>query len=121
MQGYGIQLVGPAYFQAALQLMRTVLVKPVFLVVTDDMPWARKHITGEDVFYSESATSQAARDAVGTDMAILAACNHTIITYGTFGLWGALLAGGATVMSSKAKVKCNAVQNRAMCRCCVSC
>jgi hypothetical protein len=28
------------------------------------------------------------------DLALLAACNHTILTYGTFGFWAGLLAGG---------------------------
>ena len=41
---------------------------------------------------------------VGADLALLAACNHSIVTYGTFGLWGALLSGGATIMSTQAVV-----------------
>jgi hypothetical protein len=28
------------------------------------------------------------------DLALLAACNHTILTYGTFGFWAGFLAGG---------------------------
>ena len=39
---------------------------------------------------------------VGADLALLAACNHSIVTYGTFGLWGALLSGGVTIMSTQA-------------------
>ncbi len=31
-------------------------------------------------------------------MALLAACNHTIMSFGTFGLWGGLLAGGQVVL-----------------------
>jgi hypothetical protein len=31
---------------------------------------------------------------VGRDLALLAACNHTILTYGTFGFWAGFLAGG---------------------------
>jgi galactoside 2-L-fucosyltransferase 1/2 len=30
------------------------------------------------------------------DLAIMAACNHSIIDYGTYGVWGAILAGGDT-------------------------
>lgn len=44
----------------------------------------------------------AAADDIGDDLALLAACNHTILSYGTFGQWGALLAGGRTVISSTA-------------------
>ena len=31
---------------------------------------------------------------MGEDLALLAACNHSIISYGTFGMWAAILAGG---------------------------
>ena len=34
----------------------------------------------------------------GTDLAILSICNHTILDYGTFGLWAGLLAGGRHVL-----------------------
>ena len=30
----------------------------------------------------------------GIDLAVLSMCNHTVLDYGTFGLWAALLAGG---------------------------
>ena len=32
--------------------------------------------------------------ALGVDLALLSLCSHTIMDYGTFGLWGGLLAGG---------------------------
>lgn len=102
MESYGEHLVGPTYFEGALKLMRNTLEDPVFMVVSDDIPWAKKHIAGEDVFYSTSGTNSSL--SVGADLALLASCNHTIITYGTFGLWGALLSGGATIMSTRAKV-----------------
>jgi type III secretory pathway component EscU len=34
---------------------------------------------------------------VGIDLALLVQANHSIMTYGTFGMWGALLAGGLVV------------------------
>merc|ERR1711974_517751 len=37
---------------------------------------------------------------VGEDLALLAAYNHSIISYGTFGMWAAILAGGEVVTSS---------------------
>ena len=33
----------------------------------------------------------------GFDLCVLASSSHTIFAYGTFGQWGALLAGGQTV------------------------
>ena len=32
------------------------------------------------------------------DLATLSLCNHSIIDYGTFGMWGALLSGGEIVV-----------------------
>ena len=110
MMAYGEDFVGPEYFQSALKLFRKTLKNPVFLVVTDDMPWARRHITGRDVFYSAAeAASQTSKEnagqfGAGVDLATLASCNHTIITYGTFGLWGSLLSGGATIISTRSVV-----------------
>ena len=107
MMAYDKEFVGPDYFQAAFRLFRKTLKNPVFVVVSDDMAWARRHITGRDVFYShESDTLQEKGGQFGTgvDLATLASCNHTIITYGTFGLWGSLLSKGATFVSSRAVV-----------------
>ena len=76
-------------------------------MVSDDIPWARRHVQGSDVFYPEpfdqESTSPMTKEEfdIGLDLALLAACNHTIATYGTFGLWGALLAGGAAIMSTQ--------------------
>ena len=35
---------------------------------------------------------------LGIDLALLSQANHSVLTYGTFGMWGALFAGGETVM-----------------------
>ncbi|CAM6054350.1 unnamed protein product [Sphagnum tenellum] len=38
---------------------------------------------------------------IGNDLALLTLVNHTIMTYGTFGMWGALLAGSKRVILPK--------------------
>ena len=38
-----------------------------------------------------------ANDQPQLDLSTLASCNHTIIDYGTFGQWAAVLAGGRSV------------------------
>ena len=43
-------------------------------------------------------------DLVGFDLCVLGTGDHTIFTYGTFGMWGALLAGG-DVITSKGRVR----------------
>ncbi len=34
----------------------------------------------------------------GIDLALLSLANHSIISYGTFGMWGAFLSGGTITM-----------------------
>ena len=36
----------------------------------------------------------------GIDLALLSLANHSIISHGSFGMWGALLAGGDTLVSA---------------------
>ena len=36
-------------------------------------------------------------DFVGFDLCVLASSDHTIITYGSFGMWGAILSGGDVI------------------------
>ena len=36
--------------------------------------------------------------SAGVDLATLSLCHHSIIDYGTFGMWGALLSGGDIVV-----------------------
>jgi len=66
----------------------------IFVVCADDLDWAKQNFPMVDrnsfVTFSENRTA-------AQDMAILAACNHTIITVGTFGWWSGYLAGGRTI------------------------
>ena len=47
--------------------------------------------------YSEGNVPKA--DLVGFDLCVLATSHHSVHAYGTFGLWGSLLAGGDVVVS----------------------
>ncbi|XP_037083884.1 galactoside alpha-(1,2)-fucosyltransferase 2-like [Pollicipes pollicipes] len=82
------RLVSPVYLQRALRYARHAYPRPAFLVSSDDMVWCREHIVGTDVVFVGSDASEA------VDLATLALCNHTILTYGTFGYVSAFLAGG---------------------------
>ena len=62
-----------------------------FVVVSDDYWWCYDNLKKvENVIIIP-------RNDRAIDMAILTLCNHTIMTTGTFGWWGAWLAGGHTV------------------------
>lgn len=58
-----------------------------FIVVSDDMKFCKKNILGDNVFYSNLTTP-------AEDLALLSMCDHSIISTGTFGWFGAWLAGG---------------------------
>ncbi|XP_037068895.1 galactoside alpha-(1,2)-fucosyltransferase 2-like [Pollicipes pollicipes] len=85
-------LVSPAYLRCALRHARRTYPRPAFLVSSDDMAWCRTHIVGDDVMFVGSDASEA------FDMATLGMCNHTIVTYGTFGYMSAFLAGGDVIV-----------------------
>jgi hypothetical protein len=58
--------------------------------VTDDVEWCKSHLLGlSDVKLVSKSEEH--------DLALLSTCDHTIVDYGTFGFWGALMAGGHTM------------------------
>ena len=76
-----------------------------FIYVSDDMEWGRKHLPPggyeeeDDLYFVGDGERHLAdegedRDAASFDLALLASCNHTIITRGTFSMWASILAGG---------------------------
>ena len=77
----------------------------LFVVCSDDNIWATTNI--QSVLSNLTVPAGRCRPQVAffagpngsQDMAVLASCNHTIITMGTFGWWSAYLAGGLTVYS----------------------
>ena len=61
----------------------------IFVVASDDLTWCKnvfKNFT--DVYYVNEGNS------AYLDMAIMSNCNHSVVDVGTFGQWGAFLAGG---------------------------
>ena len=62
----------------------------MFLVMSDDLKWCKENLnklSKNVVVVYEIAT-------VMEDLALLASGKHVIISIGTFGFWGAMLAGG---------------------------
>ena len=75
----------------------------VFIVSSDDLEWCKKEfkkITGESFHYSTKCPSKRQINNPNIfDMALLSKCPHSIYDYGTYGFWGAYLAGGHTVLA----------------------
>ncbi|KAK3879544.1 hypothetical protein Pcinc_015880 [Petrolisthes cinctipes] len=89
---FGGHLPETAYFTRALSHYRTKFPDAaVFIVASDDLQYAKSELDQyHDVFFSQGFSP-------GEDMALLASCNHSIITVGSFGFWTAYLAGGEVV------------------------
>ncbi|XP_046577236.1 galactoside 2-alpha-L-fucosyltransferase SEC1-like [Haliotis rubra] len=86
----GFKEAPKSYIVNAMEYMRRKLGVIKFIFVSDDTQWCRANFESPDVVISDSAS-------MGVHLAMLTMCNHTIITTGTFGWWGAWLAGGLVV------------------------
>jgi len=85
------------YFLEAMHLFRQKLGKQVaFVVVSDDMQWVKSALLPR---VSQRDLYLAGREATpGEDLATLAACNHTIQSYGSFSYFAGVLADGHRVI-----------------------
>ena len=84
-------MVAPSdYYAHAMDYFRKMFQKVLFVVCSDDIPWVKEKLKSDRIVFSEKHSHL-------VDLAILASCNHTIMSVGTFGWWGAWLAGGQTV------------------------
>jgi len=80
------------YFVQAMDHYRDLLGHDItFVVASDDRAWCRQQSFFNDVHILHDSYPD------GLDMALLANCNHTILSIGTFGWWSAWLAGGHAV------------------------
>ena len=76
--------------------------KVIFLIVTDDpvlvhktmMPRFKKSYNA----YLTGSGHVNNRISVGLDLAIMAQCNYTILSYGTFSFWSGFLSGGPKLL-----------------------
>ena len=81
------------YLSKAMEYFKKKYPNALFVFVSDDIEWSKERIKGNNVIYGNGSPEE--------DLATLAMCDHTIITVGTFGWWGAWLAGGEVVKFDK--------------------
>ena len=69
----------------------------IFIFVSDDMTWGRekfKHrIREQDLYFGGDGDVDQTK-SIGQDFALLAACNHTIESHGSFSYFAGAFAGG---------------------------
>jgi len=79
--------VKPDYVLRQMNVFRNKYKPIMFVVVSDDPKWCERELRCDDIVVKKTNSS-------AQDLAITAACNHSIIDYGTYGMWGAILSGG---------------------------
>eukprot|EP00939_MAST-03C_sp_MAST-3C-sp1_P002910 g2910.t1 len=88
--GY-IQFPPNEYFINVLSHFRTKYSNAQFVVASDDPTWCSK----QSFFVADDVRVVTEKHKPAIDMAILAGCNHMVMTVGTFGWWAAYLGADA--------------------------
>ncbi|VDK43589.1 unnamed protein product [Anisakis simplex] len=90
---HGHTVANKQYFQNAMQYFREKYRNVLFIVASDNLPWAKANIFGTsrgEVFFLETNLRE-------VDFATLVYCNHTIMSTGTFSWWIAYLNQGESI------------------------
>ncbi len=93
----------PSYYLDAMDVFRRKFGKShniLFLFVSDDMAWGREKLSLRNKERDLHFVGASGNDetAVGMDLALLAYCNHTIQSYGTFSFFAGFFAGGLRIL-----------------------
>ncbi|XP_077170404.1 galactoside alpha-(1,2)-fucosyltransferase 2-like [Paroedura picta] len=83
------------YLDKAMNYFREKYHDAVFVVVSNGMAWCKENMDASrgDVYFAGDGQES----SPGRDFALIAHCNHTIMTIGTFGIWAGYLVGGETI------------------------
>ena len=96
----GYKPLKPVYFIEAMHLFREKFKKksPVFVFVSDDMEWGKSKFQHrvKDLYFDAGGDPEN-QDMIGLDFALLANCNHTIESHGSFSYFAGAFAGGLVV------------------------
>ena len=93
-----------AYYSNAMKYFQKKYSNVHFILCSDDIKWARKHIVGDNITY---VTNHEA----AVDLAILASCEHVIISNGTYSWWAGWLCRGTTVRYKRIPPKYSRLYN----------
>ncbi|KAK3086219.1 hypothetical protein FSP39_015373 [Pinctada imbricata] len=82
------------YLNRAMEKFRSLYKNCLFIIASDDIGWCHQTITSDDAVFLPNGNPPE------LDMAILAQCDHTLMTVGSYGWWVAWLVGGTTIYYS---------------------
>ncbi|KAL3279745.1 hypothetical protein HHI36_017253 [Cryptolaemus montrouzieri] len=97
MTKYSAKPADLSFYTAAMKYFEKKYLRVIFIIVSDDPKWCIKQFAGNTKAYITGTTKP---NTPALDLAVLSSCNHSIFDYGTYGQWGAILAGGETVFYS---------------------
>ena len=91
-QDAGYTAPSKGYYLRAIRWMRDLFPSKnvKFVVVSEDFAWCDYHLSRSFVKVAPPASAE-------VHLALLASCDHVIVSTGTFGWWGAWLSGGKVV------------------------
>ena len=95
--GGGDRALNSSYYQNAINLARSLYGEVFFIVVSDDLQWCKENLKDESLHYTDNEDTVR---GTGMDLAVLTLCHHSVLSHGTFSLWGAILAGGDVIAPS---------------------
>jgi len=90
----GFTVADEHYLQRAMSIFIQRFRRVQFVVASDDIRWCQNHIKSNS---SNVNITFSVGHSAGDDQALLASCDHTVMTTGTFSWWAAWLANGITV------------------------
>ena len=93
----GLTVANDQYIQTAMRHFVDRFPRIQFIVASDDIQWCRKHLTLPKFNKTIANIVFSIGHNAGQDLTLLASCNHTIITTGTFGWWAAWFVNGITI------------------------
>ncbi|XP_043229859.1 galactoside alpha-(1,2)-fucosyltransferase 2-like [Amphibalanus amphitrite] len=97
---YNSTLPDDLYFNKTLTYYRQRFSDALFIVCSDDLNYVAKQMNAKQNDDIVIAGNRNIGDP-GRDMALLSACNHSVVTVGTYGFWGAYLAGGTVLVPER--------------------
>jgi hypothetical protein len=78
---YGID-----YFNKAKVIIEKQIKTPTYFIFSDDMPWCKQNIKGDNIVYIEGND-----DKVYEDVILMSKCKHNIIVASSLSWWGAYI------------------------------
>ncbi|ELU12299.1 hypothetical protein CAPTEDRAFT_96186 [Capitella teleta] len=88
-QKRGLSVAKASFFHKAMDLMLNRYPNAFFIVASDDLKWAKQNLGSRAVMTPFTSAQH--------DLALLASCQHSIISTGSFSWWAGWLSNGTTI------------------------